>query len=155
MGYRHTWRGAFERITHGLGHQYEENVCTGVESSVSAVVKLGPGAPARHAGRTVTVSMSPEHALDWSAEIASHARTARRQAHESGTRTYQAPRGENLTRYVERLVRDFAEDTGVQDDDRGTQVLDLMVELLRIAGQDGVDLEWLTGRACAEATCRN
>lgn len=139
-----------KQIVNGLTYRYEGVVYRGAEHSVSAVVVLNEG-PARDVGRTVTVTMSPEAALDWSAEIASHARTARRNAHDAGARTYVAPTGENVTRYVERLLRDFAEDTGVQDDDRDTQVLDLVVELLKIAGRDGIDIEWLADKARQEA----
>lgn len=147
MAHRRTWRGTIKQIVNGLAYWPIEGVARLVaEHSVSAVVVLNEG-PARDVGRTVTVTMSPEAALDWSAEIASHARTARRNAHESGSRTYVAPTGENVTRYVERLVRDFAEDTGVQDDDMDTQVLDLMTELFKIASREDVDTGWLADKA--------
>lgn len=114
---------------------------------VSVSVRLNEGVPAKDIGRVVEIHLTPQRALDWSAELASQARSARYRNNANGDARYTAPTGESLTRHVERLLRDFAEDTGAQDDDLHAQVLDLTVELLKIAGQDGIDLDWLAGKA--------
>jgi len=148
MGSKRTWYGRITQVVNGLRHHKDpETEAWSSSYDVTALVTLGEGVPARDIGRTVTVPMSPERALDWAAELSSHARTARRRAHESGTKVYRAPVGEDVTHYVVRLLRDFAEDTGVQDDDLHAQVLDLVVELLKIAGRDGIDLDWLANKA--------
>lgn len=132
MGHKSHWTGQLRRVT----RHYTQPEQTVVE------IELDEGVPARYAGRTVSVYPTPELALDWAAEMASRARLARRL-----NGGYVAPRGENLYQYVARLLRDFAEDTGAQNDGKDTQILDLMTELLKIAGREGFDTEWLADKA--------
>ncbi len=141
MGHKIAWFGEIKGIVRHFS----------IPEQVEIDVRLTEGVPVRQSGRTVRVRMTPERALDWSAELASQARNVRRRNVDYGSTRYTAPRGENLTRYVGRLLRNFAEDTGAQDDGLDSQVLDLTVELLKIAARDGVDIDQLADKARQEA----
>lgn len=141
MAHKRMWYGTIAHVARRFVRPEE----------VSVSVRLNEGVPAKDIGRVVEIRLTPQRALDWSAELATQARSARYRNNANGDVRYTAPTGESLTRHVERLLRDFAEDTGVQDDDLHAQVLDLVVELLKIAGRDGIDIEWLADKARQEA----
>lgn len=137
MGHKIAWFGEIKEIVRHFS----------TPEQVEVGVRLTEGVPARQSGRTVRVRMTPERALDWAAELASQARNVRRRNVEYGSTRYVAPRGENLTRYVARLLRNFAEDTGVQDDDIDAQVSDLIAVLLKITDSAGVDRDYVINNA--------
>lgn len=137
MRHRRTWYGSIAYVARHFTRPEQ----------VSVSVRLDGGVPVKDIGRVVEIHLPPERALDWSAELASHARSVRRQNAENGDARYTAPTGENLTRYVSRLLRDFAEDTGVQDDDLETQIADLMTGLMIVAGRNGVDPDRVIDKA--------
>lgn len=137
MGHKIAWFGEIK----GIARHFS------IPEQVEIGVQLTEGVPVRQSGRTVRVRMTPERALEWSAELASQARNVRRRNVDYGSTRYDAPRGENLTRYVSRLLRSFAEDTGAQDDGTSSQILDLMIELLILASRDGIDIERLADKA--------
>lgn len=149
MGHRNTWyASAIGEVWHAMRHRYEGNTLKGMRRSVSLPVKIDEGAPVRDNGRSVIVRLPSLTAIDLGFRMIREGRAAWREDVREGLADgpLYADKYSRLG-MVRRFLAEYAEETGSQDDDLDSQVADLVADLLKIAADDDVDIDYVIDKA--------